>query len=105
MWQEMPVKSRIVAIPAQVYNGPKTLPENAMMAKQKERLTMSRAFLEGLARIFDPFSNLDRRRYRSSFHKTVAGQFQEDWETIGQDIQTVFGEWKEQEQESFPHRR
>ena len=46
-----------------------------MMAKQKERITMSRAFLEGLARIFEPFSSLDNERNP----KTVTEQFQEDW--------------------------
>ena len=66
------------------------------MVKQRERITMSRAFLEGLARIFDPFSNLGRERYRSSFNKTINEQFREDWETIGRDMQSVFGDFEKQ---------
>jgi len=57
---------------------------------------MSRAFLEGLARIFDPFSNLRRERYRSSFNKTINEQFREDWETIGLDMQSVFSDFEKQ---------
>ena len=74
-----------------------------MMAKQKERVTTSRAFLEGLARIFDPFSNLDRGGYHSSFNKTVSEQLQQDWETIGRDMQTVFGEFEKQVTDTYRH--
>ena len=69
------------------------------MAKQKARITASGAFLEGLARIFDPFSNTDRGRYRSSHGKTVAEQFQRDWETIGRDMKTVLTKFEKQELE------
>ncbi len=65
------------------------------MAKQKERITAPRAFLEGLARIFDPFSNIDSTANR----KSVAEQFQEDWEKIGRDMKSVFPDIEEQVKE------
>ena len=71
------------------------------MAKHNGRITMSRAFLEGLARIFDPFSNLDRDRYRTSFDKSVTEQLRQDWITIGRDMETVFDMFEEQEKEKL----
>ena len=71
------------------------------MAKQKARITASRSFVEGLARIFDSFSNFDRRRHRSSYGKTVTEQFREDWETIGRDMKTALTKLEKQEKETF----
>ncbi len=65
------------------------------MAKQKEPITLSRAFLEGLARIFDPFSSTYCERKR----KTVSEQLQEDWETIGRDMKAVFPSFEERVKE------
>ena len=62
------------------------------MAKQKERITMSRAFLEGLARIFDPFSNLGSP-YSGPNKKTDADMLRSDWVAIGRDMQSVMGCW------------
>ena len=62
-----------------------------MMAKQGERITVPRAFLEGLARIFDPFSNFEYEGNR----KSVTEQFQDDWERIGCDMKSVFPDLEE----------
>ena len=67
------------------------------MAKQKEPISMPRAFLEGLARIFDPFSSVERGFYRRPYEKTVSKQFQRDWETIGHDAKVAFGKFQRQE--------
>ena len=68
-----------------------------MMARQKAHLTASRSFLEGLARIFDPFSNLDSP-YSGRRGKTDADMLRSDWETIGQDMQKVLDGMGQQEQ-------
>ncbi len=69
-----------------------------MMAKQKEMVTTSRAFLEGLARIFDPFSNLDSGPYSGSRKKTDAEMLRSDWVTIGQDMQKALDGMSQPEQ-------
>ena len=63
-----------------------------MMAKQRERVTTSRAFLEGMARIFDPFSNLGSP-YSGPNKKTDTEMLQSDWIRIGRDMQSVMGYW------------
>ena len=62
------------------------------MAKQKEPITLSRAFLEGLARIFDPFSNLGSP-YSGPNKKTDAEMLRSDWAAIGRDMQSVMDCW------------
>ena len=68
-----------------------------MMAKQRERVTTSRAFLEGLARIFDPFSNLESGPYSGSRRKTDTEMLQSDWIRIGRDMQKVLGGMSQKE--------
>ena len=68
------------------------------MVKPRERITMSRAFLEGMARIFDPFSNLDSGPYSGSRKKTDAEMLQSDWARIGQDMQRVLDSMGQQEE-------
>ena len=70
-----------------------------MMARQKERVTTSRAFLEGLARIFDPFSNLDSGPYSGPRKKTDAEMIQSDWARIGQDMQRALDSMGQREKE------
>ena len=67
------------------------------MASQKERVTASRAFLEGLAHIFDPFSNIESGHSR----KTVNEQLQEDWETIARDMRKVLPNLEPQDKETI----
>jgi hypothetical protein len=62
------------------------------MVKQRERISASRAFLEGLARIFDPFSNFGSP-YSGPNKKTDADMLRSDWATIERDIQSVMGSW------------
>ena len=62
------------------------------MASQKERITTSRAFLEGLARIFDPFSNLESP-YSGPNKKTDSEMLRSDWIAIEKDMQSVLGKW------------
>ena len=62
------------------------------MASQKERVTMSRAFLEGLAHIFDPFSNLGGP-YSGPSKKTDTDMLRSDWATIERDMQSVLNSW------------
>jgi hypothetical protein len=63
-----------------------------MMAKQKERVTAPSAFLEGLIRIFDPFSNLGSP-YSGPNRKTDADMLRSDWIVIGRDMQSVMDCW------------
>ena len=69
------------------------------MAKQKEPITMSRAFLEGLARIFDPFSNLDSGPYSGPRKKTDTEMLRSDWIAIGRDMQKALDSMGQKEQE------
>lgn len=62
------------------------------MARQNERITAARAFLEGLARIFDPFSNLGSP-YSGPNRKTDADMLRSDWAAIGRDMQSVLDYW------------
>lgn len=68
------------------------------MAKHNGRITMSRAFLEGLARIFDPFSNLDSP-YSGPHKKTDAEMLRSDWAAIGRDMQKALDGMGQQERE------
>lgn len=68
------------------------------MARHKERITMSRAFLEGLARIFDPFSNVNVGPHRGRRKKTDTEMLRSDWITIGRDMQKVLGDMSQKEQ-------
>ncbi|MYC29337.1 MAG: hypothetical protein F4X65_04500 [Chloroflexi bacterium] len=70
------------------------------MAKQKEQITMSRAFLEGLARIFDPFSSLDSGPYSGPRKKTDTEMLRSDWNAIGRDMQKAFDSMGQKDKEN-----
>ena len=70
------------------------------MAKSKGRITASRAFLEELARIFDPFSNFGAGPYSGPRKKTDMEMLRSDWITIGRDMQTVLDGAGKQEPEN-----
>ena len=69
------------------------------MAKGRERITMPRAFLEGLARIFDPFSNIYSGPYSGPWKKTDAEMLRSDWIAIGRDMQKAMDSMGQNERE------
>ena len=71
-----------------------------MMAKHIGKVTTSRAFLSGLARIFDPFSNLDSSPYSGPRKKTDTEMLRSDWIAIGQDMQNAMDSFGQKEKEN-----